>query len=90
MTSRTYARIDQGRVAEVFTTHEDLEALFNPGLVWVDVTSQPHVAEGWLYDGQHLAAPAPSAAPAGPSLAELQEQLQALTARMAAFSAANE
>ena len=73
-------------MAEVFTTHDDLDTLFNPALVWVEVTGEPHVAEGWLYDGQHLTPPAPSAAPVGPSLAELQEQLRALTARMAAFS----
>ncbi len=73
-------------MAEVITTLDPLEALFSPALVWLEVTDQPHVAEGWLYDGDHLTAPVSPAAPAGPSLAELQEQLRALTARMAAFA----
>ncbi len=81
--ARTYARIQEGRVAEVFTTQGDLEQLFNSALVWVDVTDQPGVAEGWLTDGEKFTAPVPVSAPHGPSLAELQEQLRTLGAKIA-------
>jgi len=62
--------------------------LFNPALIWVDVTDRTDVAEGWLYEGGSFAAPLPPttpAAPDAPSLAHLQEQLRSLTAQLAAL-----
>ena len=37
---KTYARIQDGRVAELFATDGDITSMFNPALVWVDVSSQ--------------------------------------------------
>ena len=86
MTTRRFARVQDGRVAEVFTTEGDLETLFNPALTWVDVTDEPGVTEGWLQDGGRFTAPAPIAPPPGPSLAELQQQLRTLGAKIAALN----
>lgn len=85
MTMKTYARIQDGAVAELFATDADIALLFNPALVWQDVTGIPGVAEGWLHDGSAFAPPKPVAAPPAPSLAELQAQLQALAAQIAAL-----
>jgi hypothetical protein len=84
---KTYARIQDGRVAEVLKTDRDIRAMFNPLLVWVDVSSQPDVVEGWDFDGTHFTPPAePPAAAQLPTIAELQAQLAAITAQLAALS----
>ncbi len=88
MTTKTYARIQDGAVAELFATDGDITQLFNPALVWLDVTGIPGVAQGWLYDGSAFTPPKPVAAPPAPSLAELQAQLQALAAQIAALTKA--
>lgn len=86
MATKTYARIQDGAVAELFATDADITDLFNPALVWKDVTVIAGVREGWLYDGAHFSPPAPLARPSAPSLAQLQAQLQALAAQIAALS----
>lgn len=55
----TYARIQDGIVAELYTPLQgvSIATCFAPGLVWIDVTSQPNVAPGWTYDGSTFAAP---------------------------------
>jgi hypothetical protein len=54
-----YARIDSGRVAELFETDGDITTMFNPAIVWVDVTGMdPEPGVGWSYDGQSFDAPA--------------------------------
>lgn len=55
----TYARIQDGVVAELYTPLQgvSIATCFAPGLVWIDVTSQPDVAPGWTYDGSTFAAP---------------------------------
>lgn len=54
-----YVRVDNGVVAELFETDGDITEMFNPAIVWVDVTTvapQPQV--GWGYDGHAFTAPA--------------------------------
>ncbi len=84
---RTYARIQNGTVAELLKTDGDITHMFNPALVWVDVSSQADVAEGWHFDGTTFTAPATNHTLAqAPSIAELQAQLAALSAQIAALS----
>ncbi len=84
---RTYARIQDGRIAELLQTDGDITAMFNPALVWIDVTSQPNVAEGWEFDGSSFAAPAPVTPPPPlVTIAELQAQIAALSAQLAALA----
>jgi hypothetical protein len=78
MASTTYARIQSGVVAELFTTTGDITTMFNPALVWVPVGSSG-AQVGWAYNG---AFSAPSSPPAPP-----QASLQA--ALVAAASAAS-
>ncbi len=85
---RTYARIDNGAVAELFSTSGNMCEMFSATLVWIDVTSQPSVAIGWLYDGQSFSAPQPPAVSplSAATIAELQVQLQSLAAQIAALA----
>jgi len=81
---RTYARIQSGAVAELLATNQDITHLFHPDLHWVDVTGQP-VEVGWVQEKSGFAAPPAPAAqsqPQPPSLAQLQAQLNELTARV--------
>jgi hypothetical protein len=84
---KTYARIQDGLVAELLKTGGDITSMFNPALVWVDVSSRPGIAEGWHFDGTNFAPPAapPPAAPA-PTIAGLQAQLAAISAQLATLS----
>jgi hypothetical protein len=55
---KTYARIDNGLVAELFDTDGDISEMFNPAIVWIDVTAiDPQPKAGWSYDGQLFTAP---------------------------------
>lgn len=62
---KTYARIDNNVVAELFQTDGDIAQLFHPDLVWIDTGNTP-VAIGDTYANGTFAAPA------GPSLADRQ------------------
>jgi hypothetical protein len=85
---RTYARIQNGIVAEVLKTDGDITRMFNPALVWVDVSSRADVIEGWHFDGSNFTAPTTNHTSAqAPSIAELQAQLAALSAQIAALRA---
>lgn len=92
---KTYARLDGPTVAELFATNADLATLFNPALVWVDVTSSPAVEIGWVQQtGGGFAAPAATAVPDGAgvavvSFANLQAQLSALQAMLTALTNAS-
>jgi hypothetical protein len=88
MATKTFARIQDGVVAELFATDADITQLFAPALVWVDVTGAPSVLQGWRYDGSDFTPPPPVVvvAPPAPSLADLQAQLQALAAQIAALT----
>jgi hypothetical protein len=86
---KKYARIKDGRVAELLMTEGDIAAMFNPAIVWIDVSSRPAIAEGWRYDGANFAPPpAPPAALPAPTIAELQARIAILAAELAALSAA--
>ncbi|WP_454751703.1 hypothetical protein [Cupriavidus necator] len=55
---RTYARICDGKVVELFSTDGDIATMFHPSLTWVDITDeivQPE--EGWSYDGDAFTPP---------------------------------
>jgi hypothetical protein len=87
---KTYARIDNGVVAELLHTDKDIRSMFNPALVWVDVSAQPEVTEGWSFDGSHFAPPSePAGTEQAPTITELQVQLTALSARIAALASRN-
>jgi hypothetical protein len=80
-----YARIQAGFVAELFATDYDITTLFNPALVWVPIPEGETIAEGWSYSDGVFAAPPSVPPPPEPTLSELQAQLQALAARIAAL-----
>jgi hypothetical protein len=80
-----YARIQDGFVAELFATDDDIRTLFNPALVWIPIPDGEAVAEGWTHSDGVFAAPPVVPPPPEPTLSELQAQLQALAARIAAL-----
>ena len=79
---RTYARIQDGRIVELFATDDDIVTLFHSSLRWIDVTDQPGVAVGWLHDGRMAAAPVVVAPDPVPTIAELRLAFAQLEARM--------
>lgn len=83
---KTYARISQGRVVELLTTSQDVSLLFHPSLQWVEVTNHPPLV-GWAQqqDGSFSAPTQPPASLQPPTLAELEAQLAALAAQIAAL-----
>jgi hypothetical protein len=71
----TYARIQDGAIAELFSTDGDITTMFHPSLVWVDVTAiQPIPQLGWVYSGGSFSEPS------APSLTWQQYQGQAKSA----------
>jgi hypothetical protein len=82
MNSKSFARIEDGVVAEIFATDADIRNLFHPALIWVDVSDLPKVGPGWTFDGNHFASPAAVLAPPAPSIADLQYQLQRIQAKI--------
>jgi hypothetical protein len=86
---KIYARIDNGMVAELLATDGNIAAMFNPAILWIDVTSQQEIAEGWSFDGANFApppAPPPAPAPAAPTIADMQARIATLAAQLAALS----
>ncbi len=83
-----YARIQNGAVAELIQTPTDPSSLFNPSLVWEPV-STAGVAIGWTYSNGLFAPPPPAVAVsfAAPTLTQLQAELIALQAQIAAMTA---
>ncbi len=57
MTAKTYARIADGRVAELFVTDHEIGRLFHPSLVWIAVPQALPVAVDWRHDGKDFVAP---------------------------------
>lgn len=88
MSMRTYARIQDGVVVELLRTASDITQMFHPSLLWVDVSSNADIREGWQFDGKEFSGPPEAAEPAsGPTIAELQAQLVLLEAKFATLSA---
>ena len=53
-----YARIDNGSVAEIFETEQDITKLFHPDLIWVDITNvDPSPEYGWIYKAKKFSKP---------------------------------
>lgn len=83
----TYARIQNGVVAEIISTAADPATLFNPALIW-EAVSQPDITVGWTYSNGSFAAPVPPATPTLtlPSLSQLQTELTTIQAQIAAMT----
>jgi hypothetical protein len=85
---KTYARIQDGIVAETLQTDRPIATLFHPGLSWVDISGRQGITEGWRFDGAQFAAPPVPPAPAAlPSIAEVMSELATLRAEVAALKA---
>jgi len=83
---RTYARIQNGLVAELLSTDGDITSMFNHALTWIDVSSQPSVVDGWVFDGEDFTPPAILPPPESAlTIAQLQTQIAALAAQVAAL-----
>jgi len=88
MTMKTYARIQDGMVAELLRTDAPIGTLFHPGMTWIDVSDQANVAEGWTFDGTRFARAVVPVAPAGlPTMPQVLADLAALKAEVAALKA---
>ena len=88
MTLKTYARVQDGIVAELMRTGAVISTLFHPGLTWIDVSGQPTVAEGWTFDGTRFAPVATPVEPAGlPTMPQILADLASLKAEVAAMKA---
>ena len=74
-------------MAEILETGLDITHLFVPTLVWVDISSQPGIIDGWRYDGKGFSPPynLPSTLHV-PTILELQAQLATLSAQIVALS----
>lgn len=82
---KSYARIDDGIVLELFSTDLDITTLFHPDMTWIDISElEVTPAEGWTFDGSIFAEPVPPV----PTVAELA--LQAIAKRDALLANANE
>lgn len=74
---KKYARIDSGNVVEIFQTPGDITQMFNPELIWLDISSIiPEPQTGWSYDGIVFVAPT------------ITTLVQAQTAQLAVLNAA--
>ena len=82
----TYARMENGIVAELVSTAATIGTLFHPELTWLDVTSIAGIAEGWIYDAAKFAPPSVAPSPPALTLSQLEAQLAVLSAQIAAFS----
>ena len=84
---KTFARVQNDLVAELFRTTGDLTGMFHPSLSWIDISERPEITEGWRFDGQSFAPPliAPSQE-LQPTIGELQAQIAAIAIRLAALS----
>ncbi|RON54943.1 tail fiber assembly protein [Pseudomonas frederiksbergensis] len=45
---RRYARISQDRVVEFFETDGDITQMFPPSLIWVEITGNTQIQQGWV------------------------------------------
>jgi hypothetical protein len=86
MTPKTYARIQSGVVAEILHTDAAISTLFHSGIVWVDITGETKIVEGWRFDGARFApAVAPAVAVGMPTMPQILAELALLKAEIAAI-----
>ena len=86
---KTYARVYNAAVAEVFETDRDMAELFHPEMVWVDISNELPLPEygwtaemnenGWRFD-----------APKAPPMTETELKVAAQAKRDALLTIANE
>jgi len=81
---KTYVRIENDVVVELFANDVDPAKLFHPSLHWME--APPGVTENFLFDGTRFTAPPLRPTVPAPTLADLQVRLAALTAEIAALS----
>jgi hypothetical protein len=81
---KTYARLEDNVVKELFTTDSAICSLFHPSLIWIDVTGKV-MEVGWVRveGGGFAAPPPPEPGPAIPTLADLVAELADLRATLA-------
>jgi len=84
---KTYARIQDGAVAELLTTDIEIIGRFHPALIWVDVTSETGIAPGWQKDARGFLPPPAPPPVAAPTLAQLKAQLATISAQLATLTA---
>ena len=88
---KTFARLQDGLVAELVTTEQPIRALFHPDMIWLDVSDEPAVATGWLSDGRAVSRPPAPETVLTPTidplaeLADIRFTLATLQARVAAL-----
>jgi hypothetical protein len=84
---RTYARIQNGRVAELVTTSSDISTMFHLALTWVDASSVVGIEEGWTCDGSGFSKAAiPVGAQSAVTISEMQAQLAIFAAQLETLS----
>ncbi len=85
---KTYARIENGVIAELLTTASDPAKIFHPLLTWRECIT-PGAEAGWLATATgFIAPPTPTAQPLQPiTLPQLQADLAVLTAKFKVFIA---
>jgi hypothetical protein len=67
---KTYARIDGGKVAEIFSTDGNMGTMFHPSIVWADVSAGAVPQVGMI--ATQTGSAWTFAVPAGPTLAQNQ------------------
>jgi hypothetical protein len=77
---KTYARIENGVVAELFETDGDIAEMFHPSMVWIEAPA--NVAVGYSYSAGSFT---PPAAPA--PMAHVPQSVSPLQARRALLAA---
>lgn len=80
-----FARISADTVVELVTTNRDLSTMFHPALDWREVDAD--IALGWCLTESGFEAPAPPGVMERiqPTLAQLEAELNTLSARFAAL-----
>ena len=92
---KTYARMQNGTVAEFLTTAADIDTLFNHQITWIDVSGVAHVEIGWAWQPETGFAPPPAEIPSAADvtplkIADLHAQLLTIQAQLNALSAPTE
>lgn len=83
---KTYARIQDGRVAELLTTAANPATLYHSSLRWIDASGMQGVSIGWEYDGSRFKpSPLQPTTTPKPSIEELQSRLSLISAQVAAL-----